>query len=214
MLRDRKTASSQAAWALLIGAVAESRVEAHRLRHLINRGKKIVDGQDKANKAVIYEQAGDLIDAVPTRLSKLERTLDKLSYALSEMGSDFFESRLSLDDKTEVQEAVKYTSHPFQKSVSRVAGRFLEARRVNGKEIKRGDELKALHTRKYSAYNSRNLTDRHRIPKGTLLTVSAIGSGSGPDDVIAFSNRGDISISPWELDDFKIIPWDGKSKRP
>lgn len=103
MPRDRKTASSQAAWALLIGAVAESRVEAHRLRHLINRGTKIIDGQDKAKKAVIYEQAGDLIDAVPTRLSKLERILDKLSYALSEMGSDFFESRLSLDDKTEVQ---------------------------------------------------------------------------------------------------------------
>jgi hypothetical protein len=135
MPRDRKTASSQAAWALLIGAVAESRVEAHRLRHLINRGTKIIDGQDKAKKAVIYEQAGDLIDAVPTRLSKLERTLDKLSYALSEMGSDFFESRLSLDDKTEVQEAVKYTSHPFQKSVSRVAGRFLEARRANDFKI-------------------------------------------------------------------------------
>jgi hypothetical protein len=211
MSRNGKISSSQAAWALLTGAVAEARVEAHRLRHLINRGQKIVNGQDKAKKAAIYEQAGDLIDAVPSRLGKLERTLDKLSYALSEMGSEFFESRLSLDDKTEVQEAVKYTSHPFQKSINRVAGRFIEARRVSGKEIKRGDELKALFTRKYSAYNG--LGKQHRIPKGTLLTVSAIGTGSGPDNVVAFSNRGDITISPWELDEFKIIPWDGKPKR-
>lgn len=127
----QKQSSSEAAWSLLSGAVSDARVEAHRLRHLVNRGLKIVDGLDKAQKESVYQLAGDLVDAVPSRLTKLENLLNKTSYALTMMGEDFFSSRLSLEDKTEVKEAVEHSSHPFSRAIrestpaSRVAARYL-----------------------------------------------------------------------------------------
>lgn len=117
----RKQSSSEAAWSLLSGAVSDARVEAHRLRHLVNRGLKIVEQSDPEQKERAYQMAGDLIDAVPTRLSKLESLLDKTSFALSMMGEDFFASRLSLDDKTEVKEAIEHSAHPFSKAIKESA---------------------------------------------------------------------------------------------
>lgn len=102
---------------MLSGAVSDARVEAHRLRHLVNRGLKIIEQDNPEQKEHVYQLAGDLIDAVPTRLSKLESLLDKTSFALSMMGEDFFASRLSLDDKTEVKEAIEHSAHPFSKAV-------------------------------------------------------------------------------------------------
>jgi len=101
--------------------VSDARVEAHRLRHLVNRGLKIIEQDSPEQKEHVYQLAGDLIDAVPQRLSKLESLLDKTSFALSMMGEDFFASRLSLDDKTEVKEAIEHSAHPFSKAVKESA---------------------------------------------------------------------------------------------
>lgn len=131
----RKQSSSEAAWSLLSGAVSDARVEAHRLRHLVNRGLKIIEQDNPEQKAHVYQLAGDLIDAVPSRLSKLESLLDKTSFALSMMGEDFFASRLSLDDKTEVKEAIEHSAHPFSKAVKEST----PVRRVADAYLRRAD---------------------------------------------------------------------------
>lgn len=124
----KKDASSQAAWALLIRGVAEARTEAHRLRHLVNRGLKIAEASEQ--KEHLYAIAGDLLVGMPKRLGVLERVLDRTSYALSVMGSEFFESRLAIPDRELVEEAVKHSQQPFPGSTKRssahkVATRYL-----------------------------------------------------------------------------------------
>lgn len=98
-----KTASSQASWALITEGVAGARVEAHRLKHLINRAMKLIEQSE--HREHIHQVAGDLILGAPRRLEKLEIDLDRTSLALAKMGQTFLEARLPLHDKTEVDEA-------------------------------------------------------------------------------------------------------------
>ena len=121
----KKRSSSQSSWALLASSVAQARVESHRIRHLVNRGQKLVE--NSVAKDHLYEVAGDLIMGVPDRLTHLERVLDRTSYALSLMGEEFFRGRLSLDDKEMVDQAVKFSQSPFP-DVRRVASKYLEKR--------------------------------------------------------------------------------------
>lgn len=100
----QKEASSQAAWALITEGVAAARVEAHRLKHLINRGLKLVEQSDHSEH--LHQVAGDLIKGAPRRLERLELDLDRTALALSKMGEKFLEARLPLHDKTMVDEAV------------------------------------------------------------------------------------------------------------
>lgn len=106
-----RMASSQAAWALLAEGVAAARVEAHRLRHLVNRALKIIDRSE--HKESIYQRAGDLIVGVPMRLDRLEGLLDRTSYALTLMGKDFLKGRITLPDRQMVDEAVEGVQYPF-----------------------------------------------------------------------------------------------------
>ena len=120
-MMSKKYSSSQSAWALLTGSVSEARVEAHRLRHLVNRGQHLVD---KSNfRDHLYEVAGDLVLGMPERLSKLEAVLDRTSYALSLMGEEFFKGRLPLGDREMVDEAIRFSQTPFPSS-RRVASQF------------------------------------------------------------------------------------------
>ena len=128
----KKRSSSQSSWALLTGSVADARVESHRIRHLVNRGQKIVE--NSVAKDHLYEVAGDLIMGIPERLSHLERLLDRTSYALSLMGEDFFRGRLSLDDKEMVDQAVKFSQSAFPSTVQRVASRFLQ-RKASAQDV-------------------------------------------------------------------------------
>lgn len=128
----KKRSSSQSSWALLTGSVADARVESHRIRHLVNRGQKIVE--NSVAKDHLYEVAGDLIMGIPERLSHLERLLDRTSYALSLMGEDFFRGRLSIDDKEMVDQAVKFSQSAFPSTVQRVASRFLQ-RKASAQDV-------------------------------------------------------------------------------
>ena len=124
----QKEASSQAAFAVLSEGVHAGRVEAHRIRHLINRALKLVDSSEQ--KEHLYQIAGDLIMGLPARLDQLEEKLDKVSYALSILGKDFLEARLPLSEKREVEEGVKYGQPPLgggggkHSSVRRVVERW------------------------------------------------------------------------------------------
>ena len=105
-----KTASSEVAWALLTEGTTAARLEAHRIRHLVNRAMRLVE--NSKHKEHIYEVAGDLIKGIPQRLTALEVDLDRTSYALTVLGEDFLRSRLDLSDRTQVDEAAK-DSQPF-----------------------------------------------------------------------------------------------------
>lgn len=127
---SKREASSQAAWALLTEGVTAARIEAHRLRHLLGRAEQLV--QQSEYREHLYQVAGDLIVGMPQRLTALERSLDKTSLALSKMGESFLESRLTISDKTEVEEAVESAFGGGRSRVSaeeRVASRWLTRKR-------------------------------------------------------------------------------------
>jgi len=123
-----KTASSQAAWALLTEGVTRARIEAHRLEHLIGRGLKMAE--QSPEREHIYQVAGDIIVGLPNRLNALKMSLDRTGLALSRMGVDFLESRLPLSEKVLVDEAVQSAfgkAHPrYSDLITKVADRYLQ----------------------------------------------------------------------------------------
>jgi hypothetical protein len=124
MLKD--AASSQVAWALLTEGVTSARLETHRLRHLVTRAMKIVEASPA--KEHIYEVAGDILQAVPTRLEALEADLDRTAYALTVIGKDHLRDRLSLADRKVVDDATEKSKPLFgpllNRSAKRVADRW------------------------------------------------------------------------------------------
>jgi len=127
--KDRK-ASSQAAWALLTEGVSEARVLTHRVRHMLDRAQAAA--AESADREAIYRALGDLLEGAPERLDNLERVLDRTGYALSKMGEEFLKGRIPLDDRYEVDEAVKAvpgfspgTRRKSSPSPSRVTERYL-----------------------------------------------------------------------------------------
>jgi hypothetical protein len=126
-----KKANSQAAWALLTEGVTAARLEAHRLQHLINRASRLVEGS--SHKDHLFEVAGDLIVGMPERLDHLITDLDRTGLALSRMGQDFLESRLSIQDKNLVDEAVSSAfgkARPKESEIAqRIARRYLRSKK-------------------------------------------------------------------------------------
>lgn len=122
---QRDAASSQAAWALLTEGVTSASVEAHRLRHMITRVLKMVEVSPA--KEHIYEVAGDLIQAVPSRLEALENDLNRTSYALTVIGEDHLRDRLPMADRKVVDEATERSKPMFGPMLNRVAERFMQA---------------------------------------------------------------------------------------
>lgn len=123
----KKSASSQAAWALLTEGVTSARVEAHRLRHLISRVQKLVE--QSTHREHIEQIAGDILLAVPKRLDHLENDLDRTALALIKMGEEFLDARLPLGDKVRVEEAVMpaFGGGKMRTSVDKLAQRWLQA---------------------------------------------------------------------------------------
>ena len=109
MVGKVKQSSSQAAWALLTEGVTSARLEAHGLRHLTTRALKIVE--QSSHKGHIHQVAGDLVQAIPEKLDRLETDLDRTSLALARMGQDFLVNRLSLSDRHKIEEAIASVSH-------------------------------------------------------------------------------------------------------
>ena len=127
---QKKEASSQAAWALLVGGVAQARVEAHRVKHLVDRALKLVESSSE--KEHLYQVAGDIIVGIPARLQRLEVVLDRSGLALSKMGIEFLEARLPFSEKTLVDDAVEPAfggGRPMESTADRVANRWLGRKR-------------------------------------------------------------------------------------
>ena len=120
---SNKTATSEVTWALLTEGVASSRIELHRLKHLLNRALSLVEQSDA--KEHLYEVAGDIIQGVPAKLDAVGRGLDRTSYALSKIGVDHLRSRLPIDDRNKVEEGVVQPK-PRSVSAARVALRWRE----------------------------------------------------------------------------------------
>ena len=65
----KKSTSSYASWALLSEGVSSARVEAYRLRHLVNRAMLLID--QSVAKDHLYQVAGDIIVGLPERLDRI-----------------------------------------------------------------------------------------------------------------------------------------------
>jgi hypothetical protein len=116
---------------LLAEGVAASRLEAHRLHHLVTRALKIV--KESPEREHIYQVAGDIIQVAPRRVETLERHLDRLSYVLSVLGSDHLRDLLPISDRAIVDDAVagsgSFGPAMSKSSAARVAEQYL-ARRI------------------------------------------------------------------------------------
>lgn len=128
MSHNTKNASSQAAWALLTEGVTHSRIETHRIEHMLNRALRVIE--KSPHREYLYQVLGDVIVGLPQRLNTLKMTLDRTGLALSRMGVDFLESRLPLSEKAVVDEAVQAAfgkPSPRQSRLAqRVADRYLK----------------------------------------------------------------------------------------
>jgi hypothetical protein len=108
--------------------VTASRIEAHRLRQMLNRGLNILNALPEEDRGPIYQRIGDLVLSIPKRLDYLEVFLDRTSYALTLMGEDFLRGRIPMSEKTMVQETVKSTptfTPLMRKAATRLAHRYL-----------------------------------------------------------------------------------------
>lgn len=122
-----KDASSQAAWALLMEGIAQARVETHRAQHLLNRALRLIEDSEK--KEYLHQVAGDIIQALPQRLDRTAVILDRTGLALSKMGEEFLEARLSIADKNMVDEAIESAfgkGSMHHSAVSRISLRYLK----------------------------------------------------------------------------------------
>jgi len=128
-MRPTRQASSQVSWSLLTEGVTQARVDAHRLRLMVDRVMALVESSSE--KDHLWQVGGDLIQGFPERLGELERALDRTSYALVVMGEDFLRGRIPMDDRYVVDEATK--SHPYAEprkkdtAAARVARRYLQS---------------------------------------------------------------------------------------
>ena len=100
-----KKASSQASWALLTEGVANSRVQIHKLRLLMERAQAIVEMSEKRDH--IYRVAGDIIVGMPELIRAMEEQLDTTSYALSKMGQEFLRGQIPLENRHYVDDAIQ-----------------------------------------------------------------------------------------------------------
>jgi len=105
-------------------------VETHRVQHLVNRAKSLVEASEERDH--IYQVAGDIILAMPQRLEQLAIALDRTGLALSKMGEEFLEARLPLSERTMVEEAVASAfgkSSPRKSMAAKVADRYMKESR-------------------------------------------------------------------------------------
>ena len=127
MGKTRTASNSQVAWALLTEGVVSSRLEVHRIQHLLSRAMKIVDASSE--KDHIYQVAGDIIQAIPHRIEQLATVLDRTAYALSVMGEDHLRDRLPFADRmlvdNAVENAVILAPGSIERSAQRVSFRYI-----------------------------------------------------------------------------------------
>ena len=123
-MSQKQANTSEAGWALITEGVTAARVDAHRLRKLISQAGALVERSK--HKDHFYQVAGDLIMGIPGALERLERALDRTSYALAKIGTDHLKDRLSISDRAMVEDGIQ-NPRPFpggsmrRTSVERVA---------------------------------------------------------------------------------------------
>ena len=163
----KKQATYQAEWSLLMSGVAQARLEMHRIRHQLHRARQLVEASEQ--KDAIYEVAGDILQVVPRRWSKLESLLDRTAYALMVLGEGNYRDRLPMDDRALVDDAEHKAKSLM---VAHVADRFLESRyqptRKRRKKRKQDGRTRALQ-KNYRRKNKRRIKlkqkSRHKIVK-------------------------------------------------
>jgi len=71
--------------------------------------------------------------------------------------------------------------------------------------VRRGDVIMAQAPVELARYEGESIAEWVVVPENEKLTVMAIGSGTGQDDVIATGrNVGDVVIPPWFLHNFMV----------
>lgn len=149
-MSKKKANSSYASWALIMEGVTSARVEAYRLRHLLNRTLKLVE--DSTKREHLYQVGGDIIMGFPQRLHRLEETLDRTSYALSKMGESHLRERLPISHREKVDESIERalplspSMRRAHQNIVRIASRreFFDVLRPYYNAIKRNPKSKTV----------------------------------------------------------------------
>lgn len=151
--RFKRTASSQASWSILTSGVSQARVEAHIIRLTVNQLLKSLEKSPL--KEELYRRVGDNLEALPTHLSKMERSLDRTNYALVTMGGDWYRQRLTHEDREMVDMAAKFTPVPIPSTL-----------KESGSHMKQANMLKDMIHKIFSDTSLAEIAERFRkIPE-------------------------------------------------
>ena len=151
--RFKRTASSQASWSILTSGVSQARVEAHIIRLTVNQLLKSLEKSPL--KEELYRRVGDNLEALPTHLSKMERSLDRTNYALITMGGDWYRQRLTHEDREMVDMAAKFTPVPIPSTL-----------KESGSHMKQAGMLKDLIHKLFSDTTLAEIAEKiRRIPE-------------------------------------------------
>ena len=90
----------------------------------------MVDASDDRER--LYAVAGDVLTGVPTRLDRLDRHLDRTSYALVKIGEEHLREHLPLEDRYKVDGTSEGRKELwFRGAAARLAGRWAAERRAD-----------------------------------------------------------------------------------
>jgi len=72
-------------------------------------------------------------------------------------------------------------------------------------DLQKGSNIRAIRRVTVPEY-MQQIGGRKIVQKGSMWVVDAVGSGSGPEDVIAYGpGYVQIVISPWDLSSFELV---------
>lgn len=124
---NRKANSSQAAWALIMEGVTGARVEAHKVKKMLNLASNLVENSSK--KEHLYQVGGDLIMGLPQAVEQVIRDLDRTAYALARIGTEHLKDLLTLEDRARVENGTSNPPRVVRVSAAKVADLYLRRKR-------------------------------------------------------------------------------------
>jgi hypothetical protein len=91
---------------ILTKDVTQIITELYKLQLYVKRILQLIENLDEKEKEKIYQVAGDLVDAVPNSLRKMDILLSKILYALNIIWRKELKVSLPFDERSEVENLI------------------------------------------------------------------------------------------------------------
>jgi hypothetical protein len=103
---------------LLTKDITQIITEVYKLQIYIKRAITVIESLSEEDKERVYQVAGDLIEAVPVTLKKVDILLSKILYAINIVWRKELKVALPFDERSEVESLITPQSDDFYKNVN------------------------------------------------------------------------------------------------